>query len=276
MAKTKDSGIGSPQGSPIPKGFRGYTEQWMADNATASKLSDKQLDELRDMVGETFKNGEVYSFVTPDAITDVANGGNFKSVIEMGNYDAEYEADRRDVASKLFGIDGKSMRASDFEKYGMLGSSDEDKFFSSGTTATIYGDVCVKFKKSGIENKATYTFDDSYNMVAGHNVSVIAGGLGKNLSASGIPVADMSRAYKKMKSIKDSGGKLDATDVTKSAIGKYAYIEVQLHGNISASDIDTVYIKGKKSGKGYSMSKENEAAYDALKKAGIKTVVRSW
>ena len=262
-----DKHEGTISSPPLLRNIDSYTDDYLKGVADRIRITSEQQQELSGLLGKMFDSSEVYSFVTPAAIEDILKGGHLKNAIELGDYDESYHKDRRDVAKKLFGVDTSSIDAFDFEKYGLVGSSDPQKVLSSGTTATIYGDVCVRFSKSAIMDRTTYTFGDSFNMA--QRETFVAGTIGDSPSIAGIPLSDMSRVYRSMTQL-DLSGNHDATDITARTVGRRGYIEAQIHGEIDIRHIDEVFVKAKRSGGEWVPEDSCKEIYDALRKSGIK------
>ena len=222
------------------KGFKDYEKRYVESNRASYRLDDEQMEHLKSMVGKMFDESEVYAYVSGDAIQDVVRGGHLMNILELST-DEAYNAERRALAEQLFGIDASKLSAGEFEKYGFLGSKDAEKVLRSGTNAQIYGDICVRFKKERVKDRTTYTFGDSFNEVQ-RGSNIIAGGLSDSLSVSGIQPSEARRTYAAMSKLEESGG-LDATDVTQKTVGKYGYIETQLHGKLDSEEIEAAFVK---------------------------------
>lgn len=186
-----------------------------------------------------------------------------------------YESARRKITEYLFGKDSSGMPSRQFEKYGFLGSPDSERVLSRSGVAAGYGNVCVKLKKSSMANRITYTFGDSPNEM-GNGTTMMAGGLGDNLSITGIPVPDMEKCYKRMKALEKKTGVLDASDVTDKCVGKRWYIEAQMHGDVTMDDIGEVMIQYRWTGKEYvpndprMTEQEVQSLVEALSDRGVK------
>lgn len=222
------------------EGFKDYEKRYVESNRASYRLDDEQMEHLKSMVGKMFDESEVYAYVSGDAIQDVVRGGHLMNILELST-DEAYNAERRALAEQLFGIDASKLSAGEFEKYGFLGSKNAEKVLRSGTNAQIYGDICVRFRKDKIKDRTTYTFGDSFNEVQ-RGSDIIAGGLSDRLSVSGIQPSEARRTYAAMSKLEESGG-LDATDVTQRTVGKYGYIETQLHGKLDSEEIEVAFVK---------------------------------
>lgn len=222
------------------EGFKDYEKRYIKSNRASYRLDDEQMEHLKSMVGKMFDESEVYAYVSGDAIQDVVRGGHLMNILELST-DEAYNAERRALAEQLFGIDASKLSAGEFEKYGFLGSKDAEKVLGSGTNAQIYGDICVRFKKERVKDRTTYTFGDSFNEVQ-RGSDIVAGGLSDRLSVSGIQPSEARRTYAAMSKLEESGV-LDATDVTQKTVGRYGYIETQLHGKLDSEEIEAVFVK---------------------------------
>ena len=240
-------GAGTP---PMLSGFRGHVSDFLLEHDQEIDLSPVEREELRDMVGRMFDQSDVYSFIGAEAVRDMAGGGHLKNAFELHEDAGDRDTPRGRVTEYLFGKDSSDMPARQFEKYGFMGSRDVDRVLSRGGVASSYGGVCVRYRKSNLADRMTYTFGDSLNEMQEGTV-MTAGGLGDGLSITGIPVADMKRCYRRMKSLEKKTGVLDASDVTEKCVGKKWYIEAQLHGDVTMDDVSEVMVKYRWDGKRY-------------------------
>lgn len=273
---------------PMIRGLDKYTSEYLRKHDAEIGLDADKREELRSMIGRTYDQSDVYSYVSSDAIKDLARGGHLMNAFELEEarrggtageggvkMGEQYESARRKITEYLFGKDSSGMPSRQFEKYGFLGSSDSERVLSRSGTAAGYGNVCVKLKKSSMANRVTYTFGDSLNEM-GNDVTMMAGGLGDNLSIAGIPVPEMEKCYKRMKALEKKTGGLDASDVTDKCVGKKWYIEAQMHGDVTMDDIGEVMIQYRWTGKEYvpndprMTEQEVQSLVEALSDRGVK------
>lgn len=125
------------------------------------------------------------------------------------------------------------------EKYGAL--IDKEIKSLADTGLMNYGNIVVKFKDT-VRNNATWTMNDSlnYNSNAKRTPMIPSPIRQPN-------IASMGMQYKTTKSARVYPSKGDANMRMKDLHKKLKtnYVEIQLHGKLSAKDIDCIYIQKK-------------------------------
>lgn len=184
--------------------------------------------------------------------------GVFKSQIETGTgMGSISETSRREASKNLFGLPTSSSRES-YEKYGFLMDKDilkqAESHIANGYWAGGNG-IQIRFKKDRVIT--TFTTDDSLS--EGFS-GTLAGSLTSDPKAVSVNYKHMS-ALKDMKS--DIKG-MSAIEGKKALFPGSSYIELQYHGKLTTSDIESIYVKKE------NVKKISDKSYAKMKELGIK------
>ena len=182
---------------------------------------------------------------------------------------------RRQASHNMFGTP-KDTAAEDYEKYGYLGNpfreSTENRRY-----ANQYGDTIAVLKKDRLKNRVTYTLRDSLDR--GYNGLSVPGKDGDDPSWEGIDWYGLEAVNGKdgatyqpseiMKNVMEAPEKKSKLEEVTSA-SAYGYVELQYHGELTISDVDTLIFTSIQSYK-----KMTPEAREVLDKLGIK-MLKLW
>ena len=177
-------------------------------------------------------------------------------------------AKRKTASQKMFGTP-KGTKAEDYEKYGYLGNplaSDAKEY------ASHYGQCTVILKKDRMKERTTYTYHDSLG--SGYSGAAIPGKDGDSPSWEGASYEGIGTygayAGKPSDMMKQVMAAPDKKTSLSEIIDSWGYLELQYHGEVTMSDVDTIIFR---SPADYSyVTPDVQEALDAL---GIK-VVKLW
>lgn len=127
--------------------------------ANEKKIINVVEDFFRNLVDQS----EFATCVRPEALKHIMLDNSFKTLIETGFGPTKGgKATRREVTTKLFGIDANSIRVDEFPKYGLLVSKNKVRDFVPDPDVFFhYGAVMVTFKKENLINRTTMTVGNS-------------------------------------------------------------------------------------------------------------------
>ena len=175
---------------------------------------------------------------------------------------------RKKVSQMMFGTP-KGTKAEEYEKYGYLGNpldeeTDKKKY------ASHYGAATVIFKKDRLKNRTTYTYNDSLG--SGLDGTALPGKDGDSPTWEGAAYNGISswtgKPSSMMEAVMDAPSKKTPL---KDIVGSYDYIELQYHGDLTMSDVDTIVFRSPYDYDAY-VTPDVKEALDAL---GVK-IVKQW
>lgn len=189
------------------------------------------------------------------------------SEISKKTHGAFSPEERRNASNLMFGTPPET-EPSGYEKYGYLGNP-LDLF--EERIAPWYGDCTIILRKDRMKERTTYSFDDSLGM--GGSGLAVPGKDGDNPSWEGAGFGGIASWSKKpgerMTAIMEAPEKKTKIgDVVRH--GGY-YIELQFHGDLTMSDVDTIVFRSITKFKKY-VTPDVKEALDAL---GVK-IVKLW
>ena len=254
--KTTSTATSEPYEVTIPKSlenFDSWQAKWVSEEM---KIPQKTKDMLQSNIQTIIDNNSYNMRVHSKDLQSIIDNG-FKNQMEVGKSGGTLsKSDRMLASQRLFGADVMKMEASEFEKYGYLGSYNfaDD---ASTSDAWQYGKTIVQFNKDKLKNRVTYTIDDSlgnalYNRVVG-------GKIGDECSISGIAKFDIGFAQDTFKYA--SRDDLFNADKIAQDMG-CRYWELQYHGDLTIEDVDSVCFT--------STDRPTKAIISQLKDLGIR------
>lgn len=182
---------------------------------------------------------------------------------------------RRQASHNMFGTP-KGTEAADYEKYGYLGNPFRDST-AERRYAHQYGDTIAVLKKDRLKNRVTYSLKDSLDR--GFNGLSVPGKDGDDPSWEGIDWHGLEAVQGKdgttykpsaiMQRVMDAPDrKSPLEDITSASA--YGYLELQYHGELTISDVDTLVFTSISAYK-----KITPEAREVLDKLGVK-MLKQW
>lgn len=195
---------------------------------------------------------------------------NIDKLIESGRFMNQFETGtsggtvntkyRRQATNQLFGLSGKRLKKSDFEKYGYFGNKDAYKDFVHNSTSwggvNQYGDVIIHFAKDSVANKTTFTVNNSLGPAVYQEL------VADNPNSPNLVGIDKELLKKTVNLLK--GGNIKTPEEASKVLG-VRYLETQYHGEIGISDISSMY---------FTKDKPNDNQIQSLKELGVKLFVK--
>lgn len=169
---------------------------------------------------------------------------------------------RRKASENMFGTPPKT-RAADFEKYGYLGNP-LDEADDAADGAKWYGRATIIFRKDRVKERVTYTFTDSLGPALGFLNNPVPGKDGDEPSWEG---AAFVSTYSGMR---DRVEQAPAKKSKISDVVKSAYMELQYHGELTMSDVESIVLR-----KADDMKYITPDVQEALDALGVK-VIKLW
>ena len=211
--------------------FDDYQAQWV-DSHFLMRKKDKQL--LQEGIQAVVDSNAYSMRVNAKDLQSIINGG-FKNQFETKTSGGTLSRQTRMTAShRLFGNDASKMLDSEFEKYGYLGSMDFVTDYKTSASSQ-YGKTIVKFNKSKLKDRVTYTVDDSLgNAMYGE---VVGGKIGDECSISGVPIYNTDDLLEYFKESKWED--IDNADELAQLMG-CRYWEIQYHGDLTIDDVESI------------------------------------
>ena len=240
--------------------FVDNAKKWY-NNHIESRLTSEEIEFSSHVLKKVIDNS-AYSMRFKSANIDkLIESGKFMNQFETGTsgglVNAKY---RRQATNQLFGLSGKRLKKSEFEKYGYFGNKDAIKDYTHNSTTWggvgQYGDVIIHFAKDKVANKTTFTVNNSLGpavyqeLVADNPNRPNLVGIDKELLKETV---DLLKA-----------GNIKTPEEASKALG-VRYLEAQYHGEIGVSDISSMY---------FTNNKPNDEQIHSLKEFGINLYVK--
>lgn len=252
-ASHRKSGNG---GGTLPKSlanFMGHEQNWM-NRYFSPFFTAEQMRYMQGQLQRVFAQNDFGMDINARYLENVIQEG-FKNQFQTHSSNGALDFDmRKQVAENLFGLNARSLKAADFERYGYLVTSDVTQHNASG-----YGDVTIRFKKSNLIDRTTYTIDDSLG--PGLSDDLIAGSV-KRGSLTGIfyphNASEAKNLYAQFKAAEayTSSPREWARIIERGS----AYLELQYHGSLTIGDVSSMNFK---------MARPSDALLSELKRRGI-------
>ena len=240
--------------------FVGNAKKWY-NNHIESRLTPEEIEFSSHVLKKVIDNS-AYSMRFKSANIDkLIESGKFMNQFETGTSGGTVNTKyRRQATNQLFGLSGKRLKKSEFEKYGYFGNKDAIKDYTHNSTSWggvgQYGDVIIHFAKDKVANKTTFTVNNSLGpavyqeLVADNPNRPNLVGIDKELLKETV---DLLKA-----------GNIKTPEEASKALG-VRYLETQYHGEIGVSDISSMY---------FTNNKPNEKQIQSLKEFGINLYVK--
>lgn len=240
--------------------FVDNAKKWY-NNHIESRLTPEEIEFSSHVLKKVIDNS-AYSMRFKSANIDkLIESGKFMNQFETGTsgglVNAKY---RRQATNQLFGLSGKRLKKSEFEKYGYFGNKDAIKDYTHNSTSWggvgQYGDVIIHFAKDKVANKTTFTVNNSLGpavyqeLVADNPNRPNLVGIDKELLKETV---DLLKA-----------GNIKTPEEASKALG-VRYLEAQYHGEIGVSDISSMY---------FTNNKPSDEQIHSLKEFGINLYVK--
>lgn len=240
--------------------FVDNAKKWY-NNHIESRLTPEEI-ELSSHVLKKVIDNSAYSMRFKSANIDkLIESGKFMNQFETGTSGGTINTKyRRQATNQLFGLSGKRLKKSEFEKYGYFGNKDAIKDYTHNSTSWggvgQYGDVIIHFAKDKVANKTTFTVNNSLGpavyqeLVADNPNRPNLVGIDKELLKETV---DLLKA-----------GNIKTPEEASKALG-VRYLEAQYHGEIGVSDISSMY---------FTNNKPSDEQIHSLKGFGINLYVK--
>lgn len=240
--------------------FVDNAKKWYNDHIE-SRLTPEEIELSRNVLKEVISNS-AYSMRFKSANIDkLIESGRFMNQFETGTSGGTVNTKyRRQATNQLFGLSGKRLKKSEFEKYGYFGNKDAYKDFVHNSTSWggvgQYGDVIIHFAKDKMAGKTTFTVNNSLGpavyqeLVADNPNRPNLVGIDKELLKETV---DLLKA-----------GNIKTPEEASKALG-VRYLETQYHGEVGMSDISSMY---------FTKDKPSDKQIQSLREFGIKLYVK--
>lgn len=240
--------------------FVDNTKKWY-NSHIESRLSADDINASSEALKKVIDNSAYSMRFKYANIDKLIESGKFMNQFETGTSGGTLNTKyRRQATNQLFGLSGKRLKKSEFEKYGYFGNKDAIKDYTHNSTSWggvgQYGDVIIHFAKDKVANKTTFTVNNSLGpavyqeLVADNPNRPNLVGIDKELLKETV---DLLKA-----------GNIKTPEEASKALG-VRYLETQYHGEIGVSDISSMY---------FTNNKPSEKQIQSLKEFGINLYVK--
>lgn len=240
--------------------FVDNTKKWY-NSHIESRLSADDINASSEALKKVIDNSAYSMRFKYANIDKLIESGKFMNQFETGTSGGTLNTKyRRQATNQLFGLSGKRLKKSEFEKYGYFGNKDAIKDYTHNSTSWggvgQYGDVIIHFAKDKVANKTTFTVNNSLGpavyqeLVADNPNRPNLVGIDKELLKETV---DLLKA-----------GNIKTPEEASKALG-VRYLETQYHGEIGVSDISSMY---------FINNKPSEKQIQSLKEFGINLYVK--
>lgn len=240
--------------------FVDNAKKWY-NNHIESRLTPEEIELSRNVLKEVISNS-AYSMRFKSANIDkLIESGRFMNQFETGTSGGTVNTKyRRQATNQLFGLSGKRLRKSEFEKYGYFGNKDAYKDFVHNSTSWggvgQYGDVIIHFAKDKVANKTTFTVNNSLGPAVYQEL------VADNPNRPNLVGIDKELLKETVDALK--AGNIKTPEEASKALG-VRYLETQYHGEVGMSDISSMY---------FTKNKPSDKQIQALREFGIKLYVK--
>jgi SPP1 gp7 family putative phage head morphogenesis protein len=236
----------------VKKWYNSHIESQLT--ADEIKTSSKVLKNIIDNSAYSMR----FKSVNLDKLID---SGKFMNQFETGTSGGVVNTKyRKQATNQLFGLSGKRLKKSEFEKYGYFGNKDAYKDFVHNSTSWggvgQYGDVIVHFAKDKVANKTTFTVNNSLGPAVYQDL------VADNPNRPNLVGIDKESLKETVDLFKTS--KIKTPEEASEVLG-IRYLETQYHGEIGLSDVSSMYFTG---------NKPNAEQIQSLKGFGVNLYVK--
>lgn len=243
-------------------------QEYLGEVEKAIADSNMKPTVIEDAMKNLINNNDFGMRVDSDILDQILKDGRFMNQMEVGSSNGAFNPRLRKEASHyLFGTENYStLPAKEFEKYGYLVDRNYARDLGQSEAAQ-YGNIIVNFKKENLFNRTTLTMDDSLSQgLAGKVVATPV----SNPSTEALnrwQLADKTNLIKTVEKFASSEMTSPIDFFTcEGMFGRY--IELQYHGELAVSDIESVVINPQS----LQFNKGLADTIETLKKKGIKVV----
>lgn len=240
--------------------FVDNAKKWY-NNHIESRLTPEEIELSRNVLKEVISNS-AYSMRFKSANIDkLIESGRFMNQFETGTSGGTVNTKyRRQATNQLFGLSGKRLKKSEFEKYGYFGNKDAYKDFVHNSTSWggvgQYGDVIIHFAKDKMAGKTTFTVNNSLGPAVYQEL------VADNPNRPNLVGIDKELLKETVDLLKS--GNIKTPEEASKALG-VRYLETQYHGEIGMSDISSMY---------FTKDKPSDKQIKSLKEFGINLYVK--
>ena len=239
--------------------FVDNTKKWY-NSHIENQLSADEIKASSEALKKVIDNSAYSMRFRSANIDKLIESGKFMNQFETGTSGGTINTKyRRQATNQLFGLSGKRLKKSEFEKYGYFGNKDAIKDYTHNSTSWggvgQYGDVIIHFAKDKVANKTTFTVNNSLGP------AVYQGLVADNPNRPNLVGIDKELLKKTVDLLK--AGKIETPEEASKALG-VRYLEVQYHGDVNLSDVSSMYFTNTPS----------EKQIQSLKEFGINLYVK--
>lgn len=240
--------------------FVDNAKKWY-NNHIESRLTPEEIEFSSHVLKKVIDNS-AYSMRFKSANIDkLIESGKFMNQFETGTSGGTVNTKyRRQATNQLFGLSGKRLKKSEFEKYGYFGNKDAIKDYTHNSTSWggvgQYGDVIIHFAKDKVANKTTFTVNNSLGPAVYQEL------VADNPNRPNLVGIDKELLKETVDMLKT--GKIETPEEASKALG-VRYLEAQYHGDVNLSDVSSMY---------FTNNTPNEKQIQSLKEFGINLYVK--
>lgn len=234
------------------KWYNSHIESQLTDDEI--KVSSKVLKKVIDNSAYSMR----FKYANIDKLIESGKFMNqFETGTSGGTLNAKY---RRQATKQLFGLSGKRLKKSEFEKYGYFGNKDAIKDYTHNSTSWggvgQYGDVIIHFVKDKVANKTTFTVNNSLGPAVSKKL------VADNPNRPNLVSIDKRFLKETVDLLKT--GKIETPEEASKVLG-VRYLEAQYHGDVNLSDVSSMY---------FTKNEPSKKQIQSLKEFGINLYVK--
>lgn len=218
--------------------YRGFPEEYHEP----FDVFEAEIPKYEQQLSKAFEKFDFATNTDGKAIEQILRDGRLKGTVETNTSNGELDVDLRKRASEdLFGLwdVSEELEASEFEKYGYLGTADRAK---------MYGDCRIVFKKENLWDRTTFTVGDSLesHVNGGYKApSKVSDPKIVSFSKDPFTVEDPSINDVAIKNIQKAFNSIEEHGYFKGVINNEDYVELQFHGAVLTDDIAYIEVPQK-------------------------------